>query len=101
MTQLIKPRDAADWWTLILAAIFTIIVIIGPIYVASQISEDTNRVISLLERQAVEARNQAIAVNVLTISCVSRLPVEERTDEALDTCIREGLVPTTPPDSHP
>lgn len=104
MTQLVKPRDAADWWTLILAAIFTVIVIIGPIYVASQISEDTDRVISLLERQAEEARNRAIMVNSLTVTCLAQLEVEDRTNDALAECIREGLtapVPTSPPDSQP
>lgn len=88
---MIKPRDAADWWTVLIAALFTIIVIIGPIYISNQVEEDTDRIIGVLERQSEAAQRQAIRVNVLTITCVARLPEEERTDPALDACIREGL----------
>lgn len=90
--ELIKPKDAADWWTLILAALFTIIVIVGPIYVASQVNEDTGRIVEILERQNEAAQRRAVRLNVLTITCVSRLSEDERTDEALRRCIEEGLL---------
>lgn len=100
--EFLRPQDSADWWTLVLAAIFTVIVIVGPIYVSSQVTEDTDLIISVLERQAEEARTRAIQVNVLTLSCIFNLPIEERTNEALSECISEGLtVPTTPPDTRP
>lgn len=53
--------------------------------------QETEQIVTVLETQARDARNQAIRINVLTISCVGTLPLEERTNDALSMCIREGL----------
>lgn len=83
--------SARVWWTLLVAALFLVSVVALGAVLIQETHEETERIVSVLETQARDARNQSIRINVLTISCVGQLPVEERTNEALDQCIREGL----------
>lgn len=83
--------SARGRWIILVAVLFAAsLTALGTVLV-HETQEETDRIVTVLEQQARDARNEAIRINVLTISCVGQLPLEERTNDALSRCIREGL----------
>lgn len=88
---MIRPRSWREWLTMLVVAGVVAMALVLPMYVIRTVHDDTERILARVEAEAIAANERAIRVNVLTISCLVLIPPEERTEQDLERCIREGF----------
>lgn len=84
-----KPRDWREWGLLVIMALATAALLLGPFLAIREVRDETARVIEAIERDANEARTDAIRINVVTIDCARRFVDIER--GAFFECVSSGL----------
>lgn len=86
---------AYKWGTVMLIGVIVVAAFLAPLAVIRDSRNETERIIREIaadsERDRQAALDTAIRINVLTIGCLLLIEPEQRTNEDLDRCIREGL----------
>lgn len=89
-----RAKSLKDWFVVVVIAFGVLTAFLAAGYVVREQNQSTQALLERIEEDSQERLQQAITVNVLTISCILAIEPESRTEQLLRECIEAGFADT-------